>query len=299
LRMRLLCPEQVTIQGDSINRVWLHLLSKLYYDPEGKPEPRGLKTHECCGVTVRVNDMRNNILYHPARNLNYKFVVAEWLWIAYGRADVATLARYNSQMARFSDDGLTLGGAYGPRLAPQWQYLVDSISRDYFSRQSVATIWTPVPKNSRDVPCTISLQMIARDGRLNCIVTMRSSDIWLGLPYDCSTFSLLANGLAGVLGLTPGFLQFNLGSSHLYATDFEKAKRVMDNPDEHASIRSPRLPYMPPRHDICTPLTLEDVLEYPKKFSAAELRYPWSMYAEVLNSNSWDEARLILAGAND
>jgi thymidylate synthase len=281
-----------TIQERSINEAWMRLLSALYYTPEHKPEPRGLKTHELTGVTLRVNDLRNNLLYHPVRNINYRFAVAEWLWISYGRADVATLARYNSQMARFSDNGLTLDGAYGPRLAPQWRYLVDSIAKDYFSRQGVATIWTPNPKSSRDVPCTVAMQIIARAGKLDGLITMRSSDVWLGLPYDFFTFSQLVSGLAGVLSLEPGYLQFSLGSSHLYATDFERAKAVLDDRETYDSIRSPRLPY-------ALPITLEDVLVEPKKFTEHWLKYPWAMYADALNSSSWAEARLILSGAND
>jgi thymidylate synthase len=294
----------LTIEGNSINEVWLQLLNKLYYQPEHKPEPRGLKTHECLGVTLRLNDARNNILYHPVRNLNYKFLVAEFLWIAYGRSDVKTLAQYNSQMARFSDDGLTLDGAYGPRLSYQWQYLVDSISKDYFSRQAVASIWLPAPKPSKDIACTLSLQFLARYSMLNCIVAMRSSDVFLGLPYDTSTFSLLQNCLAGVLGLQVGWLQFSLGSSHLYESDFVKAKDILDSSNACESIRSPRLPYFPPRSDINTPVTLEDILQEPKKFNSAEWKipYPWAIYGDVLNAknaNSWEDARLILAGQHD
>lgn len=285
----------LTIQGDSINQVWLQLLNKLYYQPEHKPEPRGLKTHECTGVTVRVNDLRNNLLYHPGRALNYRFAVAEWLWISFGLEDVATLKQYNSQMERFSDDGVKLAGAYGPRLAPQWTYLVSALSKDYFTRQAVATIWTPNPVSSKDVPCTLSLQLIARDGFLNGIVTMRSSDVYLGLGYDFFTFSQLVNSLAGVLGLKSGYLQFSLGSSHLYEMDFVKAKDILDSSNTCESIRSPRLPFTL----LDEQRSLKDVLLEPKKFITHGLQYPWSLYADVLNAGSWEQARLILAGASD
>lgn len=289
------------IRRNSINEAWTELLHQLFYTPEHRPEPRGLKTNEILGVTLRVDDLRNNLLYHPVRNLNYKFAVAEWLWISYGRDDVATLARYNSQITRFSDDGVTFAGAYGPRLKTQWQYLVDAISKDYFSRQAVATIWTPSPKGSKDVPCTVALQLIARDNKLNGIVTMRSSDIWLGLPYDFFTFSQLVNSLAGVLGLKTGFLQFNLGSSHLYESDFSKAKELLENNngDLCESFRSPYLPYFPPVMSFTTPITLEDVLVEPKKFIDNRLPYPWGMYAAVLNSDNWTQAREILSAQND
>jgi thymidylate synthase len=288
----------LTIEGRSINEVWLKLLEQLLNEPEFKPQPRGLLTHEITGVTLRVQDLRNNILYHPLRTLNYRFLVAEWLWIALGREDLATLTPYNGQMGRFSDDGKTLAGAYGPRLSKQWQYVVDSIAKDEFTRQGVATIWTPCPAPSKDIPCTISIQLIARSNQLNCIVTMRSSDVWLGLPYDCFTFAQLANGIAGVLGLTPGYLQFNLGSSHLYATDFEKAHNVLADPQHYPGITSPSLPYMPnPNLSIENPYCLTDYLENPGKYPPEYLRHPWSVYAAVLGAKTWSEARRLLIGA--
>jgi thymidylate synthase len=288
-----------TIEGGSINEVWLKLLEELHDRPEHRPAPRGMTTHECLGVALRVTDLRNNLLYHPVRNLNYRFAVAEWLWIAYGLDDVATLARYNSQMARFSDDGLTLAGAYGPRLKTQWQYVVDSICKDYFSRQALATVWTPNPRPSKDTPCTVSLQVIARDGFLNGLVTMRSSDVWLGLPYDFFSFSQLVNSLAGVLGLKPGFLQFYLGSSHLYATDLAKAEAVLADPNQYQSLRSPALPYWPSENLLEEPYCLRDFLQEPKRHDPRYLRYPWSLYARALNADSWEQARLVLAEVDD
>ncbi len=289
----------LTIEGSSINEVWLSLLTKLYYQPEHQPEPRGMKTHECLGVTLRVTDAQNNLLYHPVRALNYRFACAEWLWISFGLDDVKTLSQYNSKMERFSDDGIKLAGAYGPRLKKQWGYLRTAILQDYFTRQGVATIWTACPLPSKDIPCTISLKVIARDGRLNGIVEMRSSDTWLGLPYDFFTFSQLLSSLAGTLDLQVGFLQFNLMSSHLYATDLVKAKDVLDTANVCDSIRSPRLPYFPAEGLMDPAVSLRDVLLCPKKYVDHNLSYPWAMYADVLNAGTWEQARLILAGQHD
>jgi hypothetical protein len=108
----------------------------------------------------------------------------------------------------------------------------------------------------------------------------------------------LANGIAGVLGLTPGYLQFNLGSSHLYATDFEKAHHVLANTEYHKSIVSPLLPYAPqPNPTLENPYCLTDYLENPRKYPASELRHPWNIYAAVLNAETWTEARRLLVGA--
>lgn len=211
--------------------------------------PRDQPTYERLGVSFTVDDARNNILVHPYRNLNYRFMLAEWLWIAAGRSDLESLTRYNKRMAQFSDDGETLTGAYGPRLANQWGYVLDALRRPD-SRQAVASIWTPCPGPSKDIPCTLSLQFLSRGGFLSTIVIMRSSDIWLGLPHDFYVFSQLANGLAGELGLKPGHVTFHLGSSHLYRRDEPVAALVLANEDMLRGVASPTLPGRPPADDI-------------------------------------------------
>ena len=141
------------------------------------------------------------------------------------------------------------------------------------SRQCVIQIWTPTPAPSKDIPCTLSWQLLARDGALHAVVTMRSSDIWLGMPYDFVSFSQLTNGLAGELGLVPGSLVFNLGSSHLYDRDREKAAGVLLQPSLLECVSSPRLPGQPPADEI---LNYDDEL----------LTAPWSIYRDALQSKT-------------
>lgn len=241
-----------TIESPHISGAWLCLLNYLKY--ARLVNPRGLPCREYEGTVIRVNDLRCNILVHPKRKLNYRFLVAEWLWIAFGRNDVATLARYNPELGKFSDDGLTFAGAYGPRLAPQWDWVYEKLKADPQTRQAICSIWTPTPGPSKDVPCTLNFQFLLRDGQLNAIVNMRSSDAWLGLPYDFFTFSQLTNSLAGRLGVVPGWLQLNLGSSHLYEADREKALAVLADYTSGETVRSPSLPG-PPHSEVEATLT--------------------------------------------
>ena len=272
------------VSGNSIQEVWTYLLGQLLRHAEYVPTPRGIATREILGVTIHVNDLRNNIIHHPVRNMNYRFMVAEWLWITFGHEDLATLVQYNGQMSRFSDDGKALAGAYGPRLSTQWRYVLDTLRRDPDTRQAVATIWTPNPAPSKDIPCTLSLQFIARDGKLNLIVTMRSSDVWLGIPYDVFTFSQIANSIAGELCLEPGFLQMQLGSSHLYDDNVEKVMEVLKN-SQPSGFTSPRLSVWPP-------MELERQLVNP---TGTNILYePWATYARVLHAETWKEAYRLL-----
>jgi thymidylate synthase len=242
--------------------------------------PRGQRVKEVLGVSFTIANARENILLNDARKLNYRYLVAEWLWIAAGRSEVSLLTPYNSQMARFSDDGFTLAGAYGPRLATQWSYVIETLRHDPDSRQAVATIWTPVPLPSKDIPCTLALQFLLRGGRLQTIATMRSSDAWLGLPYDVFTFSQLASCVAGELGIDNGSLTMQLGSSHLYEEHWEQARVAVTA--ETACEPSPRLPGFPPAW-------LEHVLER-RTLTFEDPGTVWHRYASALRAPTWRAA---------
>ena len=258
----------MSIHHNNFAAAWFDLLQQLYN--HGEPvSPRGYETHELIGVQVRVDAMTKNILVHPARNLSYRFLVAEWLWIAAGRDDVASIAKYNKHIAQFSDTGVRFAGAYGPRIVPQIPWALEQL-RKPGSRQAVVQVWTPTPAASKDIPCTLSWQLLARDGALHAVITMRSSDVWLGLPYDVFNFSMLTMGVAGELELTPGTLMFNLGSSHLYDRDRVKAYDVITAPNALRCISSPQLPCQPPANEI---------LNYDSALAA-----PWAAYRNALLS---------------
>lgn len=232
-------------------------------------------TFEKLNVQLRVEDMLNNILVCEERNPNYKFMVAEWLWIWFGLDDVQTIDRFNSNIKKFSDDGIKMAGAYGPRLVSQEPYVAKVLSNDRETRQAVFTIFSPSPQKSKDIPCTLSLQILVREGVVHATVNMRSSDIWLGLPYDFFTFSMFVNVFCSkfMKDCRLGSMTFNLASSHLYKTNMEDAERVIRR-GYVESVRSPVLPFFPPGR-------LKSVLTNPnEKYYALE--QPWHSYALVL-----------------
>lgn len=232
------------ILSNNFYRAWFDLLSEVI-DLGRVVKPRGLTCRELIHTQLVVTDLRNNILVHPVRDLNYRFMVAEWLFIQAGREDVATLDQYNKQIKRFSDDGVIYNGAYGPRLANQWSYVINNLRKDPDSRQAVMTIFgaRDQEKITKDVACTLSLQVLLRDGKLHGIVTMRSNDLWLGLPYDFYNFSQVVNFLAGVLHVEPGSMTIQAGSSHLYETDFGKVRMILGDKliCEGYCARSPKI----------------------------------------------------------
>jgi thymidylate synthase len=238
-------------------------------------------TQEVLGLQIVV-PAKYNFFFHPQREINYRFMIAEWLWIMAGRNDLATLTRYNSKMGSFSDDGLKLAGAYGPKIKSQWEYVVKTLACDRTSRQAVMTIWERNPAPSKDIPCTTSAQFIIRNEQLHGIFTMRSSDAWLGIPYDCFTFGQIINSLASRLDAAPGYLHLIMGSSHLYQENIRKAQAVVDSPDKMKSFESPILATSYPPAD--------SILVSNKLYLPAV----WEKYREALMSGTSENCLRIL-----
>lgn len=203
--------------------------------------PRGEKTLESLHEMIAV-DMNYPVVDVPDRKLSYKFMAAEAYWILSGSDKVDGIAPWNKNISQFSDDGKVFQGAYGPPVALQMDYVVKALLRDPDTRQAVLTIWKPNPAPSKDIPCTVSMVFQIRDGRLHNHVFMRSSDVWLGLPYDIFNFSMVATDVAGRLHLLGvdvelGTLYLTAASMHLYDRDRGGADKClnMEVPDMRPS----------------------------------------------------------------
>ena len=219
--------------GPNWNYEWVNALRETI--AEGRLiSTRGENVYERDHVTVELN-MNYPVLTVPERKLNYRFMTAEAEWILRGSNRIADLIPYNSKMAAFSDDGETLYGAYGVRFVEQLDHVINTLRHDPNTRQATMTTWIPNPPKTKDVPCTIALDFKIREGRLNTHVFMRSSDLWLGLPYDVFTFSMMTCRVLERLNVTPGgsamvfspgTLYVTAASSHLYERDLDAAKAI-------------------------------------------------------------------------
>lgn len=262
------------IEAYSIASGWGMVVSEILR--KGKHvAPRGKETLEVTNLTLYIENGLYNIFENEVRNLSYRFMIAEWLWIQAGLEDVASLAQYNSIMKQFSDDGEILNGAYGPRLGSQWKYIIDALQQEG-SRQAVSTIWTANPRPSKDIPCTISIQWLVRDDKLHSTINMRSSDAWLGLPYDYFSFSQICNWLSCCIGLQVGSITLNLASSHLYQQDQGLAIKALNYPTQ--IYQSPQLKY---HYELPSPDTIKEILG----LRTCALTKPWHSYALALTFN--------------
>ena len=209
------------------NEVWTDLLVRIMEDGETHA-PRGQEVKEIIGLSYEVN-MVCPVITKASRKMAYGFMFGEAAWIVSGSNWLSDIAEHMKRYADFSDDQVFLNGAYGPKIAEQYTYVVDTLVADPDSRQAVINIWRERPRSSKDIPCTLSMQFFIRNGQLHSVVTMRSQDAVWGYSYDVFTFSQVANMVRILLAqrgvkVELGTLRVNVGSAHIYARHYDEIK---------------------------------------------------------------------------
>lgn len=198
----------------------------------GERSPRGLVTKEILFGNLRF-DMAYPILNIKERELGTAFLCYEPFWVLSGNNLVSDIKPYAKLMTSFSDDGVFLSGAYGPKLVDQLPYIVECLSKDISSRQAVVNIWREKPGGTKDCPCTCTYQFLIRDDTLHMSVYMRSNDLFLGTPYDVFTQTMVAYAVCLLVSqkigvqIKMGHLSLMVGSMHIYQNNWDKIWEII------------------------------------------------------------------------
>jgi len=178
--------------------------------------------------------MINPYVTAKKRNINFKYVAAESLWTILGSNRLDFNDSLKKTLIQWSPTGNHLAGGYGPAFVLQMPYIVSTLRKSLGSRQAVMTIWERSPHFENDMPCMTTMQFLVRENVLDVIVTMRSSDAWLGLPNDMTVFTMMAACVMLEVGnkdLCLGRCFINAGSRHLYDKDLEEAGLIVGTRD--------------------------------------------------------------------
>lgn len=232
------------IEGSTINAIYVRAVDRLLKYGQ-IVERRGLKTREIINVQLVLLNPRARYLGSIVRNMSMKYHIGELCFYLDGRTDLESIAHYGSFWRKVSDDDMTVNSAYGYRLFymkpmdqkySQFDYVYDVLVKDQFSNKAVMVIYDKNDsKESKDNPCTLSLQFLIRDNKLYCFTLMRSNDIWLGTPYDIAFFSIVheilyVNLLSEYPNLRLGSYVHSVTSLHAYEKDFDKLKELAQTP---------------------------------------------------------------------
>lgn len=217
---------------DSIDSMWASCLEHLLRG-RGAGDSRDGDVH---GEIIAYSDTldaskQKTFLCNTRRQLSPAYAAAETLWYLSGESSVKMLARYAPSYKNYADENGLAYGAYGPRVMPYLPKLTAEMKRAPMTRQGVISIWRPddldAAGRTPDMPCTLSHQYVLRDGALHMIVTMRSNDVWKGMPYDIFAFTCLQRVVAAHLNARVGLYHHRVGSMHLYSRDANKARESL------------------------------------------------------------------------
>ncbi len=190
--------------------------------------PRGMATRELEHVTIIIDDPVTAVPVNTSRRLKYAIGATETMHLIGGISSLEQLdAASANRFRQFSDDG-RLQGAYGPRVYAQLPKIIRLLATESDSRQGVVMIFKEddLLSGNADVPCTVYLHFRVIDGALELKTTMRSNDVWLGVPYDWWMFTRLQMTVAWALKLPLGPYTHHVDSLHLYERDVDIASRL-------------------------------------------------------------------------
>lgn len=190
-------------------------------------------TKEINNYRATLYNINQNVI--NIRGISKRYLAAELLWYLCGRNDVEFIGKYASLWGRISDDGKTNNSAYGYILQKkhgfnQIEKMIELLKVDPYSRRAVININVP-NKNvieTKDEMCTICLQFLIRDNKLNCTAVMRSNDAFTGTVYDVTYFTLIQKYIADALGIDYGSYTHIAISMHLYNRHYDKATQIIE-----------------------------------------------------------------------
>lgn len=190
-----------------------------------------------------------------SKKLHLRSIIHELLWFLKGESNTAYLKENNvSIWDEWADPDGSLGHIYGYQWrswpgyngesVDQITKVINSIKEDPYSRRHIVSAWNvaDIP-NMNLPPCHILFQFYVADGKLSCQLYQRSADVFLGVPFNIASYSLLLMMVARETELEAHEFIHTLGDAHIYLNHMDQAKlqlsretrtlpRMILNPDK-------------------------------------------------------------------
>ncbi|MBQ2658077.1 MAG: hypothetical protein IJF87_05860 [Erysipelotrichaceae bacterium] len=223
------------VDKNSINSVYRKVCRDLleYGQPiKTQTGSRG-QSKELVNYCFKVEDIENNIIDLKTRDTSYSYLAGETLWYWEGRNDVGFISKFGKLWEKISDDGKTNNSAYGYILKSKYGFdqietIINLLKEQPTTRRAILNINEANPNVAitRDEMCTICLQYMIREDKLDCTVVMRSNDVIFGLTYDYTYFTQLQKYIAKRLNIKPGSYTHFAMSIHFYDKDVQLVKNI-------------------------------------------------------------------------
>ena len=231
-----------------MDKEYLALLQDILDHGVQKGDRTGTGTLSVFGRMYR-HDLATGFPLLTTKKLHYKSILHELLWFLQGATNIGYLTENGVSIW---NEWATPDGELGPVYGAQWRAwkgadgepidqiaaLVESLRHNPNSRRHIINAWNVayLPDERRKPqenaaagrmalpPCHVMYQFYVANGRLSCMMTQRSGDCFLGVPYNAASVAFLTHMLAQQCDLLPGDIVHSFGDLHLYSNHLEQAR---------------------------------------------------------------------------
>lgn len=219
-------------------RQYLDLLREVLEEGVVRDDRTGTGTRSVFGRQCRF-DLADGFPVLTTKRLHLRSIVVELLWFLRGDTNVEYLHRHGvSIWDEWADEQGDLGPVYGSqwrswptpdgRSIDQIAAVVERIRSEPTSRRLIVSAWNVAEVDSMALPpCHALFQFYVADGRLSCQLYQRSGDLFLGVPFNIASYSLLLMMVARTCGLRPGEFVHTFGDAHLYVNHVDQAREQL------------------------------------------------------------------------
>jgi thymidylate synthase len=219
-------------------RQYHDLLRLVLKEGVARSDRTGTGTLSIFGAQARF-DLRERFPLLTTKKLHLKSIIYELLWFLRGETNI----RYLNEHAvtiwdEWADENGNLGRVYGAQWrdwrgangirVDQIDKVISEIRENASSRRLIVSAWNPAEIDEMALPpCHVLFQFYVNDGELSCQLYQRSADLFLGVPFNIASFSLLTMMMAQVCDLAPGDFVHTFGDLHLYQNHLEQAREQL------------------------------------------------------------------------
>jgi len=219
-------------------RQYHDLLRLVLEEGVARSDRTGTGTLSIFGAQARF-DLRDRFPLLTTKKLHLKSIIYELLWFLRGETNVRYLNEHGVTIwDEWADENGNLGRVYGA----QWRdwrgtngirvdqigKVISEIRENPSSRRLIVSAWNPAEVDKVALPpCHVLFQFYVNDGELSCQLYQRSADLFLGVPFNIASYSLLTMMMAQVCGLQPGDFVHTFGDLHLYQNHLEQAREQL------------------------------------------------------------------------
>lgn len=217
---------------------YIELLDYVMRNGIDKTDRTGTGTRSIFGYQMRF-DLNEGFPLLTTKKLHLRSIIHELLWFLKGETNIRYLKENN---VKIWDEWAGPDGNLGPIYGFQWRSwpaadgqsidqisaVIRSIQNNPDSRRHIVSAWNVSDLDKMALPpCHILFQFYVANGKLSCQLYQRSADIFLGVPFNIASYSLLLLMMAQSTGLLPGEFIHTLGDAHIYNNHIEQVKTQM------------------------------------------------------------------------